>query len=336
MNNKIKKVLCKNWLDNKCKFTKKECIFAHGESDISKNNCFNDIKCWNEKCIYNHSKNWNPFDNKEECVFCPKGFCDKINNKYKHIKNTDENNKCSISKLPKEDFPEIIKNKNINNLDNNLKCKFSDVLTSNLKDVLKIQNINSDYSYEKIDEYVKTEKEIVSNVNFKENIKDDNLIDIKKRLQNKYIALSKISKDDWANSIDIENIEKEIDIINLEYEKLKIINKKENDIFDYEELNLDVIFDVNDNIKKYENNFYDVDIPNISLTINVNYDKCDNNKNIIENMEREFEINISKIKQNINNNIKNNYYKYILINNLNEIKKMIYLFKINYEDIIKH
>lgn len=152
MNNKIKRNICKNWLDNKCKFTKKECIFAHGESDIIKNKCFNDIKCWNENCIYQHPKNWNPYNNKEECIFCSKGICDKNNNKYKHIKNTEENNKCSILKLSKEEeFPEIIKNQNINSLNNNLKYKYSDVLTSNLKDVLMIKNNNSDYSYEKID-----------------------------------------------------------------------------------------------------------------------------------------------------------------------------------------
>ena len=331
MNNKIKKVLCKNWINNKCKYTKKECIFAHGESDIIKDNCFNGIKCWDEICIYQHPKKWNPYDNKEDCVFCPKGFCNKTNNKYKHIEIIDENSKTSIFNLPKEeDFPETIKNQNINNLNNNLKCKFSNILTSNLKDLLKIRNNNSD-------EYVKTEKEIVSNVNLKEST-DYNLIDIKKQLQNKYIALSKINKNDWANSVDIENIENEINLINSEYEKRKILNKKENNIFNNDELNLDVIFNVNDNTGFYENDFSDdIIIPKISLTINgINYEEYDNNEDIIENMEKEFEINVDKIKQNINNNIKNSYYKYILINNLNEIKKTIYLFKKNYSDIMKY
>lgn len=315
MNNKIKKVLCKNWLDNKCKFTKKECNFAHGEGDIVKIKCLSGLNCWVENCIYQHPQEWNSYDNKKECIFCPKGFCDKSNNKYKHIidnviKEVDKNVILEISKI--NNFPSIVKNKNINNLE----YKYSDVLN--------IKNNNSDYSYKKID--VKTKKE------------NNKLINIKKQLQNKYIVLSKIDKEDWSNSIDIETIEKEIDIINLEYEKLKII-KMENNVFDDDNLNLDVIFNNNDNKKEYhENDLCNyTNIPNISLTINgINYDDYNNDKNKIENMEKDFEIHVKKIKQNINNNIKNSYYKFILLNNLNEIKMMIDLFKRNYEDIIKY
>jgi hypothetical protein len=113
---------------------------------------------------------------------------------------------------------------------------------------------------------------------------------------------------------------------------------------------LDIIFNENDN--EHDNFFKDKYLPNITLNINViefdnqinnsmdfltyedeNKERNNNILNLVENMEKELKIYNEKIKKNINNTIKNDYLKFILINNLNEIQSMIKLFKNNYEDI---
>lgn len=319
MNNKIKKVICKNWLNNRCRFTQKECIFAHGENDIIKNNCFNGIKCWNENCNYQHPKNWNPYDNKEECILCLKGFCNKNNKKYKHIKNMDknedtkENNKNGIIILPKkEDFPEIIENKHINK--NVYEYKYSDILKSNL----------IDYKKKEIEEIVKNNDE------------KDELIDIKTQIKNNYMLLLKLDHKSWADYEEIDNIKDKIKILKDKYRKIKNRNKKE-DIFN-DNLNLDIIFCENNNELCYKNE----DTFNINLTIsynedNSNHDNIDIEKNIyvqIKNMEKDFKLCSEKIRKIINDTFKDNYLKFILINDLNEILSTISLFKNNYEDVI--
>src|SRR5256885_1674598 len=116
-NNKFKKVFCEKWIEKKCKFMDNPnlCSFAHGENDKIKNDCLNGNNCYNENCIYKHSNDWNPHNNKKECMICSKGFCNKKNNKYKHIENVEttikenDGNKV-VFKLPQtEDFPELIK-----------------------------------------------------------------------------------------------------------------------------------------------------------------------------------------------------------------------------------
>lgn len=195
-----------------------------------------------------------------------------------------------------------------------------DNLTSDLKNILNVtQNKNNDNLENKI-------------------------INIKKELYNKYMKLSRIDKNDWSNSIDVEDIEKEIKILELEYEKLKISNKKGSAIFD-NDINLDSIFNINEDYEKDKDEY--TIIPEIKLTINgINYyedNHIQNNKkqelkeiiNLIDNMENQFSSFNENIKQIINKEIKNNYLKFILLNNLNKIKTEINLFKSNYEDIIE-
>ena len=58
--------------------------------------------------------------------------------------------------------------------------------------------------------------------------------------------------------------------------------------------------------------------------------------NTIENMKEDIKIYNKKIKENINNILKNDDLKFILMNNLNEINSKIIKFKNNYEDINKY
>lgn len=93
-------------------------------------------------------------------------------------------------------------------------------------------------------------------------------------------------------------------------------NKKEN-----ENMNIPIQFningtnikDLNENIKEKEN---DIDI-----------------MKLINDMEDVFKKYDKDIKQFINDRIKDNYIKYIFLNNLNEIKMEIDLFKNNFRDM---
>ena len=124
----------------------------------------------------------------------------------------------------------------------------------------------------------------------------------------------------------------------LEYKELKnIINKKEyKDIFNEDNLYLNNILINNNNNDIEEND----KIPEIKITINeinnniISSDIYDKSKTLIENMKSDFKIYGEKIKNNINNTIKDDYFRFLLINNLNEIESMIKLFKNNYDDII--
>lgn len=215
------------------------------------------------------------------------------------------NEECKRIHL-KKDKNMITKNKKRNEYMNNY--KYSGRLTSNLKKVLNITENNNNL--------------------------EDNLIKVKEQLQKKYIELSQIDKNNWANSIDIENIENEINILDLKYEKLKTLNKNE----------------IN------ENNFSDdIEIPVINITINcVNYNEdnyitksiknkknsvnnTDNKINIlIDSIEKKFSNFNENIKQIINDEIKDDYFKIILLNNLNKINSEINLLKNNYKDVIDH
>lgn len=328
--NKIKKiVICKYYKNNTCKFmnTEELCSYAHGESDIIKNKCFSGINCFDEKCNYEHPEDWDPYNNKLDCIFCIKGFCNKENPKYKHI-NIKEDNKDTILEIPKnEDFPEIIKNKNLH------EHKYSDILKSNLT------------NYKEKESNDENLKDIENNIKNKLNINSDNkIINIKKQLEDNYISLSKLDHKNWENYEEIDDIKDNIKKLEEKYNKIKRIDMKEN-IFD-NDLNLDTIFNENILEDKYIPNIIlningiEIDKPINDFIKNITYEhknkEINNNTQIlIKNMDSEFKICNKKIKKNINDAIKNEHFKFILINNLNEIQSMINLFKNNYEDIIK-
>jgi hypothetical protein len=340
-----KKIICKNWEENNCKFMNnlEKCPFAHGEKDVNQNECFNGIYCWDEDCIFKHSEKWNPENNKKECFICldQKKVCDKNNKRYRHIYSIAKDAKemkiiKHIQEIPKEnEFPDLIKDVNVknDNFSNNTKFKYSDVLTSNFKNVLNINKNNKNEGIDNINDanelYIK--KQIIS---------------IKNKLYDKYKELSKIDKKDWSNSFEIDKIEKEIEILKLEYKKNKVLIKEEYNIFNEENNDLNILF----NNVHNENNIKEIDeLLNIEITINgIDINKIKNDESIlqiniskekneievlIENMEKEVEIYCKQIKTNINNNIKDSYSKIILISNLNKISSMINLLKINYKDL---
>lgn len=326
MNNKIyKTVLYRHYnLPKGCDKGDK-CVFAHGEKDLRKKKCDSYDKCWNEDCYLNfsHPPEWNAYDNKERCLICEKGYCNKLNKRFKHIIDNykfdivkdDKNNKMDIPK--NSDFPDLIKtNKQNNNKDN--KYKYSEILTSNLKNKLNIKDnkiMNDEYNSEN---------------------------DIKKQLKDNYILLSKLNPKDWVDIDDYYDTKEKIENLKSQYKKNTNIYEK-NEVFD-DNLDLNTLFNGN------EERF----IPNISFTINgfeVNNEsilniskssddlkkeerinKINDNVFLTRKMEEEIKIFNEEIKKNINRIIKDNHVKYIFLNNLNKITSMITLFKDNYED----
>lgn len=109
----LEKDLEKISIDNNCK---------------NKRHCINKSKCYDETCLFIHSNNWNPYNNKVECLNCKKGFCNKINKKYKHNYNNLKF-KVIVNKL-------ILINKIVKFLEKN-KCKNQKMeeITNELKNI---------------------------------------------------------------------------------------------------------------------------------------------------------------------------------------------------------
>jgi hypothetical protein len=96
---------------------------------------------------------------------------------------------------------------------------------------------------------------------------------------------------------------------------------------DLSEDNINNLFD--NNVKMAING---IDIKDNKSILKLISENNNDSKILIENMEEEFRNYSKKIKKNINNDIKNDNIKIVLINNLNEILSMINLLKSNYED----
>lgn len=306
-NNKIKKIICRNWINGNCIFSKKDCRFAHGENDIIRSNCLNGIYCYNENCVFVHPKEWDPYDNKKECLFCCEGFCDKKNKKFKHV-NIDDKNKNQ-------------KNQDINSSDILLEITKKDI---NINEKINKDNIiyNEDKKYSDYEDY-------------------DKIISLKKELYMEYLYISKLDHNDWSNDIYIEESQNNIKEIRDKYIVLKEKNKKE-DVFN-DELNLQILENENINYNNCGDNQENTKV-NINITLNdipiedftksellKKYDKI---LNIIEEMEDINKNHIINIKCLLdqNNIIKNDKDKLFLKFNLNKIMKELYLFKLNYID----
>lgn len=209
---------------------------------------------------------------------------------------------------------------------NELRCMFDENCVNDKCKRIHLVRDNKNHNVLILDNLTSDLKSILNVTKNKNNDNlEDKLINIKKDLYNKYMKLSRIDKNDWSNSIEVEDIEKEIKILELEYEKLKNSNKKgseRSDIFD-NDINLDSIFNQDYETDKYEH----TKIPEIKITINgINYyedNNIQNNKKqelkeiiiLIDNMESQFSSFNGNIKQIINKEIKNDYLKFILINN---------------------
>jgi hypothetical protein len=299
-NNKYKKEICLYWKKGICKKDTKYCSFAHGEDDIIKEICKNGIKCYNENCIFKHPEGWNAFDNKQECKFCIKGFCDKEKKRFNHMKvkyDIIENNKDKEIIFNVNDFPEL-----------NEKVKNNDIKNAYINEDINRLNLLKKELY-------KNYKLLSSTTDWSNDLEIDNNI---KELNNKYIELKqKIyqNKDIFNNDLDLnifdvdsyiknEEIEYEDNLPNIEI-TINGVNIKEN---------------YKDDIKKEDKKQKDINKDNIL--------------NLLNEMETFNEKTILEIKTLLNKNYNNNEkilkYKY----QLNEIISKIYLLKINYNDII--
>lgn len=317
--NNIKKVICNNWKNGECKYIKEKCIFAHGEDDKIKEDCQNGIKCYNQNCWFKHPEGWNAYNNKKECIFCDKGFCDRRNNKYKHINNSKDeiidNNidgfKNVIKKIDFDDndFPKLIKEENI---DINIKKNKLD--NDDLPILIKDEDGENDF----ID------------------INDINTI--KKELYKKYKFLSKLNpSESWANEDIVEETNKKIKVLT---DKYNILKEKRDDIIN-EELKLELL-ENNYNKKDVEDTLTCINInndnhSNTNVSISVNYnDESDNNiLSILNKMEEENKKYIIRIKNILDkektiNDENKLYYKLQLNNFIKETK----LLKLNYEDCL--
>lgn len=297
----IKKVICDNWKKGICKYNKEKCNFAHGENDLIKQECSNGINCYNENCWFKHPDEWRPYDNKKECIFCAEGFCDKKNNKYKHInddiidtnidvfKNVKNNEKLNVIKeidFNDEDFP---------------------ILNNNIKD--------NKTSYDGNDIKV-----------------------IKEELYKEYKYLSQLNPNEsWANEDIVEETNERIEILTNKYNVLKDITK---DILD-EELNLRLLENNSDNkneniFKSVNTGEHSIPNVNISIKYNDEENEDDNILSIINEMEEKNKNHIKRIKIILDKKEKtiNDENKIYLKLQINKIMKDINLFKLNYEDLI--
>lgn len=300
-------MLIKNkWEQDECEYSKDKCIFAHGKEDLIKKECLNGINCYNENCNYNHPEEWNAYNNKKECRFCGKGFCNKKNIRYKHINNDIEE----------------LKNGNHN--------KNSDI---NIK-----ENILNDNDFPNL---INNDNKIKDNISEFKDI--NNLSLIKEELYKEYKYLSKLDPDSWADDEDIEKTNKKIKYLTDKYNKLK---EKREDIFNKElnleileiKNNDNKIQIKEDNLKlektlPYINNDDKNSIPNV--TVSINYIN-DNILFIINEMEERNKEYISRIKNILDKDecIINDEYKLYYKFQLNNFMKDLYLLKNNYNDII--
>lgn len=103
-----------------------ELIISNKHDKIINKKCINGIKCWNNDCEYSHPDNWDPYMNKKECINCYKGFCNKINNKYKHRNNNENNIKDDLKSNSND-----MKNDNIPNINELTLKKENDIKHNN-------------------------------------------------------------------------------------------------------------------------------------------------------------------------------------------------------------
>lgn len=316
-NNKYKTVLCRNWAQGKCIHDKSKCIFAHGKDDLIKQDCVNGINCYNENCWFKHPSGWIPYNNKKDCIFCEKGFCNKENNKYKHINNDIYNNI--------DEFKNVKNNEKINIIK---EIDFND-------DDFPILNNNIKYKHDPKENKISHDVPILINNEIKP--KDENDIkSIKEELYREYKFLSKLNPNEsWANEKIIEETNNKIKILT---DKYNILKSKKEDVFD-KELNLRIL--ENNNKSGLEDtlkciNTDDYSIPNVNISFNYN-EKTDNNiLSIINKMEEENQKYIIRIKTILDKNEKsiNDENKIYFKLQLNNIIKEINLLKLNYEDLI--
>lgn len=157
--NKYKTQLCRFYKNGVCD-KKDKCFYAHGIEELKKikKDCIGQLKCYDESCSFNHPNDWNPYDNKIECLYCKKGNCNKINKRYIHIKNNVTNFKFVVNKiiLVNRIIRYLKKVENNNKLNNDIIKDKNETFINDLKNNNNINNLicqmenNLDLYYEKI------------------------------------------------------------------------------------------------------------------------------------------------------------------------------------------
>lgn len=201
--NNYKTQLCKYYKKyGKCNKSDK-CLYTH-ELKNDKKECINNLNCYDETCLFEHPNNWTPYNNNIESMVCVKGFCNKKNKKYLHIKNNSKfkfivNKIILINKIikylnkyiKKEDVktninPEINLTINCNYINDNPKIDNK----QNINNLLyKMENNLDLYS-----------KKIIENIN---NLNIDDCLKINMKIQINYIKskiiLLKYNMEDIGN-----------------------------------------------------------------------------------------------------------------------------------------
>lgn len=141
----IKTIFCKYFLNNKCKYTSKDCLYAHGDNDINLVECRYGSRCLNPNCRFDHGKN----NSKTYMVYNP------------IIKYINKKKVKQFNCIPKynkiKNNVNILSEKSIDNgkINNNIFNK-KDVLIYNLrKEIKKLKNKENSEKLQKMDKYDK-------------------------------------------------------------------------------------------------------------------------------------------------------------------------------------
>lgn len=172
--------LCDEYIKNKKCDKGDKCTYAHGEEEIRemKKTCNYGLNCFNESCIFEHPKTWNPKDNKKICNYGLNCFNDNCN--FKHIdensKNKNLNTETNIKLDINKDFPDLNENIKINNKDNKIKDDniVNGVDVNQNKELLpNIEIIVNDMKYNDTDNMLNTNNNIINEAGSIEDINND-------------------------------------------------------------------------------------------------------------------------------------------------------------------
>lgn len=300
-NNNYKKQICLYWKNGKCNKDKKNCFYAHGENDIIKEECQNGIKCYNEYCRFSHPDEWNAFDNKKECDFCIKGFCNKENKKFKHI-----DIKCDIKDkkdknfiFNENDFPSL---KSLNKKAKNDDDKNILHINKDIKDINELNSLKK--------ELYKNYKGLTSISDWSDDLEiDNNIKDLNRKYNELKQKINKQNEDVFNNDLDLNIFDIDSDI--------------KNDELEYKINGVNIKGKYNNEIKQEDEKQKDFNENKILKLLNE-----------MENINNEYVSNIKKI---IFNNKEYKIFKeenmILFIKQLNNIMSDIYLLKTNYQDL---
>lgn len=213
---------------------------------------------------------------------------------------------------------------------NDIEYIYSEDFTSTLKNKLNIENKKNVYG-KKTNNIINNEElsfTQICNIPLPEPTQDENIIF---EIENKEKYINKLIQDsnDWTLTDEEYN-----EIINKTNVIKKEIKGLENELLNSNNTDNDI--QPNVNIKINGINIEDVNLNDI-FNINNYVLKKEEQKivDIIKNMKEDIKIYNKKIKEYIKYTINDDYFKFILINNLNKIEIMMNLFEDNYKDILK-